>query len=116
MPTAVRRSIARRTGRTASGGLDTSVPDLVHNIRMPLFEFACRECGHRFEYLTRHGQTPTCPQCDATNLEKQLSVFAVSTRRSERGPGVFPTVRNVRGSSRAGCLLAQLDYGLGRSG
>jgi putative FmdB family regulatory protein len=45
---------------------------------MPLFEFACRDCGHRFEYLTRQGQEPACPACASAALEKQLSVFAVS--------------------------------------
>jgi len=45
--------------------------------RMPLFEFACRSCGHRFEFLTRAGQTPACPSCAGAELEKQLSVFAV---------------------------------------
>jgi putative FmdB family regulatory protein len=46
---------------------------------MPLFEYACRDCGHRFEYLTRQGQSPHCPACASAELEKQLSVFAVST-------------------------------------
>jgi len=45
---------------------------------MPLFEYACRTCSHRFEYLTREGQTPSCPACAGADLEKQLSVFAVS--------------------------------------
>jgi putative FmdB family regulatory protein len=45
---------------------------------MPLFEFACRSCGHKFEYLTRGGQSPACPSCSGEDLEKQLSVFAVS--------------------------------------
>ena len=45
---------------------------------MPLFEYACRDCGHHFEYLTRNGQTPVCPGCQSEALEKQLSVFAVS--------------------------------------
>jgi putative FmdB family regulatory protein len=45
---------------------------------MPLFEFSCRACGHRFEYLTRQGREPTCPACAGTELEKQLSVFAVT--------------------------------------
>lgn len=45
---------------------------------MPLFEYACRTCGHHFEYLTRAGRTPSCPACTSSELEKQLSVFAVS--------------------------------------
>ena len=40
---------------------------------------ACRECGHLFEYLTRAGQQPACPACHGSALDKQLSVFAVST-------------------------------------
>ena len=45
---------------------------------MPLYEYACRSCGREFEYLTRADQTPSCPSCSSTELEKQLSVFAVS--------------------------------------
>ena len=46
---------------------------------MPLFEYECRSCGHHFEYLTRDGQAPACPACDGAELQKLLSVFAVST-------------------------------------
>jgi putative FmdB family regulatory protein len=46
---------------------------------MPLFEYACRGCGHHFEFLTREGQSPICPLCAGDELEKQLSVFAVSS-------------------------------------
>jgi putative FmdB family regulatory protein len=45
---------------------------------MPLFEYACRSCGHAFEYLTRAGIAPECPKCSSHELDKQLSVFAVS--------------------------------------
>ena len=45
---------------------------------MPLFEYACRSCGHHFEYLTRAGHAPSCPACASAELEKQLSVFAVN--------------------------------------
>jgi putative FmdB family regulatory protein len=44
---------------------------------MPLFEYACRDCGHHFEHLTRDRETPRCPACSGAELEKQLSVFAV---------------------------------------
>jgi putative FmdB family regulatory protein len=50
---------------------------------MPLFEFACRDCGRQFEYLTRAGETPRCPSCDSLALEKQLSVFAVAAGGSK---------------------------------
>jgi putative FmdB family regulatory protein len=45
---------------------------------MPLFEYACRSCGRQFEYLTRADQTPECPACASTELEKKLSTFAVN--------------------------------------
>jgi putative FmdB family regulatory protein len=49
---------------------------------MPLYEYACRSCGKQFEYLTRADQTPACPSCSSTELEKQLSVFAVNAGSS----------------------------------
>jgi putative FmdB family regulatory protein len=49
---------------------------------MPLFEYACRACGHHFEYLTRERETPSCPACASAELEKQLSVFAVANGTS----------------------------------
>jgi putative FmdB family regulatory protein len=51
---------------------------------MPLFEYACRACGHRFEFLTREGQSPQCPACEGADLEKQLSVFAVASSEGAR--------------------------------
>jgi putative FmdB family regulatory protein len=45
---------------------------------MPLFEYICRGCDHRFETLVTAERTPVCPACRGLDLEKQLSVFAVS--------------------------------------
>ncbi|MBI3185925.1 MAG: zinc ribbon domain-containing protein [Myxococcales bacterium] len=44
---------------------------------MPLFEYRCTGCSHRFEVLVRQGESPTCPRCQGSELEKLLSVFAV---------------------------------------
>jgi len=55
---------------------------------MPLFEYRCEPCGHRFEQLTRAGVAPACPTCGSEQLEKQLSVFAVSVSGSSAGPSV----------------------------
>jgi len=51
---------------------------------MPLFEYECRGCGAHFEYLTRDGQSPSCPACKGADLQKLLSVFAVSGGSSEK--------------------------------
>ncbi len=50
---------------------------------MPLFDYRCLACQHEFEALVRGSSTPACPACGATSLEKQLSVFAVSSEGTE---------------------------------
>ncbi len=49
---------------------------------MPLFEYACRACAHQFETLVRGSETPECPACHGTALERKLSVFAAHTGAS----------------------------------
>ena len=46
---------------------------------MPLFEYACRACDHEFEALVRGTETPECPSCHGTELQRRLSVFAAHT-------------------------------------
>ena len=46
---------------------------------MPIFEFVCQECHHRFELLMRGLTVPACPSCKATKLERQMSAFAMRT-------------------------------------
>lgn len=48
---------------------------------MPIFEYVCEECHHRFEALVYGKQKAECPKCHATKLDPQLSVFAVSAKR-----------------------------------
>jgi putative FmdB family regulatory protein len=46
---------------------------------MPLYEYRCRDCGHRFEILQRLGEGAAgliCPHCTADALDKQFSTFA----------------------------------------
>jgi len=45
---------------------------------MPIYEYACTQCGHAFEALVRSGTTPQCPQCQSVALDKLLSVFTAS--------------------------------------
>ena len=46
---------------------------------MPIFEYECRACGHEFEQLVRTGDTPACPSCTSRDLEKLLSLSAISS-------------------------------------
>lgn len=55
---------------------------------MPLYEYRCRECSHRFEILQRLGQGAEgldCPHCGAPGVEKQYSTFAASAGQSSQG-------------------------------
>lgn len=45
---------------------------------MPIFEYICKECEHRFELIINGGGKAACPSCRSRRLEKQLSVFAVN--------------------------------------
>ena len=47
---------------------------------MPIYEYACRSCAHRFELLIRGTSTaPVCPECRSADLEKLLSLPAVKS-------------------------------------
>jgi putative FmdB family regulatory protein len=56
---------------------------------MPLFEYTCRACGHRFETLVMGSRTPACPRCDSADLDKLYSTFG--TRST--GAGTAPAAR-----------------------
>jgi putative FmdB family regulatory protein len=43
---------------------------------MPIYEYACRSCGHEFEELVRSDEQPTCPSCGRTGAQRQMSVPA----------------------------------------
>ena len=50
---------------------------------MPIFEYVCRGCGHRFEQLVYGQARPECPACQGEKVEKQLSVFAAAVKGGE---------------------------------
>ena len=49
---------------------------------MPIFEYICKECQHRFETLVYGAEKAECPKCHGKKLDPQLSVFAVSAKSS----------------------------------
>ncbi len=53
---------------------------------MPIYEFYCVDCHMVFNFLSRTINTtkrPACPRCGRPELERRMSRFAVSRRRSE---------------------------------
>jgi putative FmdB family regulatory protein len=59
---------------------------------MPIFEYRCRDCGSQFEkLLLSSAESVTCQRCQSADLDRLLSVFAVSgasdvAASSESGP------------------------------
>jgi len=47
---------------------------------MPIYEYACRSCEHRFEELvSRYGTLVACPQCTSGDVSQLLSTFSART-------------------------------------
>lgn len=60
---------------------------------MPMYEYACRKCGHSFETLVTARATATvvaCPECESEDLEQLISLPA-------RGKVTDGSATNCRG-------------------
>jgi putative FmdB family regulatory protein len=55
---------------------------------MPIYVYACQDCGREFEALVRARTVPECPRCHSRHLEKRPSVFATSTSAAETAPAM----------------------------
>jgi putative FmdB family regulatory protein len=53
---------------------------------MPIYEYACQDCGSAFELLVRSDTVLQCPQCHSPQLAKQLSVFATAASAEAAPP------------------------------
>jgi putative FmdB family regulatory protein len=52
---------------------------------MPVYEYECRQCGNRFEYLVLHSSpAAACPACKKTDLEQLISMCSVSSEASKQ--------------------------------
>jgi putative FmdB family regulatory protein len=51
---------------------------------MPLYEYHCGSCGHRFERIQKFSDAPidTCPSCGAKQVEKLISSPAIQFKGS----------------------------------
>jgi putative FmdB family regulatory protein len=57
---------------------------------MPIFEYVCQECEHKFEAIVLGQQKPRCPKCESKRLEQQISKFAVTTDASPQASPAGP--------------------------
>ncbi len=52
---------------------------------MPIYEFECENCGHRFESLQKRDEEfPPCPECGSKDVIKVPSIFGFQDRISYR--------------------------------
>ncbi len=62
---------------------------------MPIYEYVCMQCESHFEELVRNGEEPSCPDCGAAKVARQLSTFVA------RGAAEQPILRSSGGGG--GC-------------
>lgn len=71
---------------------------------MPIYEFACPKCGHRFEALMAAGtERAECPECGSADAGRRLSAPAPS-RRLTMSPGTARRAEDKRGTNRGGAM------------
>ena len=77
---------------------------------MPLYEYECSQCGHRFELIRRFSDPPadTCPACGQGPLNKLLSAPAVHFK----GTGWYVTDY----AKKTGASAVRTDAGPGETG
>ena len=47
---------------------------------MPMYQYACEECGQEFEKrlrMSQSGETQDCPNCGSIETRKRIGAFAV---------------------------------------
>lgn len=51
---------------------------------MPIYEFACQDCGHEFEKIQSFSDssTPACPNCQGVHVQRRLSAPAIHFKGS----------------------------------
>ncbi len=80
---------------------------------MPIYAYACADCGHEFETLVRSNESPACPQCGGERLERQISLIA---KPASGGPSsardAAPACAAMGGGQPCGqCPAADMDFG-----
>jgi putative FmdB family regulatory protein len=78
---------------------------------MPVYEFLCRDCDHRYEDLVPMSTElldQACPECRSGDVAKLYSPFSVSAKRELAGVGAS--------CGGGACLPGPAGASAGRSG
>ena len=78
---------------------------------MPIYEFACQDCGHEFETIQSFSDstTPACPNCQGRHVQRCLSAPAIHFK----GSGWYVT--DSKKASKSSATGVKTDDGDGRS-
>jgi len=64
---------------------------------MPIFEYVCKKCDHRFELIVLGRQRPKCPACASGKLERQVESFIQGrSRKKARGVNTADGIAHLR--------------------
>jgi putative FmdB family regulatory protein len=67
---------------------------------MPIYDFKCTGCGHRFEQLVKPGESPDCPACGASKPERQFPFSATVSTGKTRERAAAPVRDKARAMKR----------------
>jgi putative FmdB family regulatory protein len=83
---------------------------------VPIYEFYCADCHTVFSFLSKTINTtkrPDCPRCGRSKLDRRMSRFAVSKRRSEPTSQEHATnLRSVPGDLPPGFDEAKMEHAM----
>jgi len=65
---------------------------------MPMYDFECQACQHRWEQMAKMGEIPACPECSAATVEKLLSFGAYKAQVPSSGSIEAKAIRKIDGS------------------
>jgi putative FmdB family regulatory protein len=66
---------------------------------MPVYEFYCSDCHTIFNFFSRRINTekrPSCPKCNRSELERKLSLFAISKGCKDDGGDGIPDLNEAQ--------------------
>ena len=86
---------------------------------MPIYEYACQDCGHRYSEFARKMSatgdeaTPPCPACASPDARRGVSSFAV---QGPSGPDAAEAASESAQAARAASVTPKAQIDRWRSG
>jgi putative FmdB family regulatory protein len=76
----------------------------LRSLAMPIYEYACAECGKEFEHLAKSMSDSSakipCPACQSRQTARRLSVMTVKAGQSSAAPNSGHTHSGMCGCGR----------------